>query len=286
MVAILATVNEADNVQLVRAEGGVLPVFPMNVTAVGVVSVGATAPITSSGGAAPVIGITPATDLAPGSISAADKTKLDGITAGAAVASVGGTAPIVSSGGTTPALSITAATDVAAGSMSAADKTKLDGLSSAGATPLFVNLGAVDNVTGASGLFDLAGWSFTPQSSGLCEFLVQWQFTVQLVDAPQLQVLIGAGGTVGGGTVTNGIHLAAGSALTFVGVTFSALIGLASADAAVAAPTLFQGSASTSGLIQLTPGTAAQFRARVSEPLAGRNYTGMTVNVFIRELGN
>src|SRR5208337_1393760 len=105
MVAILATVNEADNVTLVRAEGGVLPVFPIPITAAGVVSVGATAPITSTGGPAPVIGITAATDLAAGSMSAADKTKLDGITAGAAVASVSGTAPIVSSGGTTPAIS-------------------------------------------------------------------------------------------------------------------------------------------------------------------------------------
>jgi hypothetical protein len=97
MVAILATVNEADNVQLVRAEGGVLPVFPMNVTAVGVVSVGATAPITSTGGATPVIGIAPATDLAAGSLSAADKTKLDGLSP-TPVDSVTVSAPITNTG--------------------------------------------------------------------------------------------------------------------------------------------------------------------------------------------
>jgi hypothetical protein len=79
MVAILATVNEADNVTLVRAEGGVLPVFPLPITAAGVVSVGAAAPITSTGGPTPVIGITPATELAAGSMSAADKTKLDNL---------------------------------------------------------------------------------------------------------------------------------------------------------------------------------------------------------------
>lgn len=67
-----------------------------------------------------------ATDSTAGFLSAADKTKLDGITGGAAVASVSGSAPIVSSGGTTPAISINAATDSTAGSMSAADKTKLD----------------------------------------------------------------------------------------------------------------------------------------------------------------
>ena len=58
----------------------------------------------------------------------AERIKLAGITAGAAVASVTGTAPIVSSGGTTPAISITAATTSAAGSMSATDKAKLDGI--------------------------------------------------------------------------------------------------------------------------------------------------------------
>ncbi len=64
-----------------------------------------------------------------GLMSGADKTKLDGITAGAAVASVSGTAPIVSSGGTTPAISISAASAAAAGSMSGDDKLKLDMLS-------------------------------------------------------------------------------------------------------------------------------------------------------------
>jgi hypothetical protein len=65
---------------------------------------------------------------AAGFMSGADKSKLDGITAGAAIASVSGTAPIVSSGGTTPAVSITAASGVSAGSMSAANFTKLAGI--------------------------------------------------------------------------------------------------------------------------------------------------------------
>jgi len=97
MVAILATVNEADNVNLVRSEGGVLPVFPMPITAAGVVSVGATAPITSTGGPAPVIGITPATELAAGSMSAADKTKLDNLSP-SEVQSVAVVAPITLAG--------------------------------------------------------------------------------------------------------------------------------------------------------------------------------------------
>jgi hypothetical protein len=63
-----------------------------------VTAVTGTAPIVSSGGATPAISITPATDVAAGSLSAADKTKLDGITPGAAVAAVTGTAPIVITG--------------------------------------------------------------------------------------------------------------------------------------------------------------------------------------------
>lgn len=49
--------------------------------AVGVTSVSGTAPIASSGGATPAISIAPATPSDPGSMSAADKTKLDGLSA-------------------------------------------------------------------------------------------------------------------------------------------------------------------------------------------------------------
>lgn len=49
----------------------------------GVSSVSGTAPITSTGGATPAIGITAATSGAAGSMSAADKAKLDGVEAGA-----------------------------------------------------------------------------------------------------------------------------------------------------------------------------------------------------------
>lgn len=89
-----------------------------------------TGPITNSGtGAIPNIGISAATTSAAGSMSAADKTKLDGITAGAAVSAVGAATPIQTSGGTNPTISILAASGSNAGSMSAADKTKLDAAS-------------------------------------------------------------------------------------------------------------------------------------------------------------
>ena len=54
----------------------------------GVTAVTGTAPITSSGGATPDIGISAATVSAAGSMSAADKAKLDGIAAGAQVGTV------------------------------------------------------------------------------------------------------------------------------------------------------------------------------------------------------
>lgn len=82
-------------------------------------------------------------------LTSAERTKLAGITAGAAVAAVTGTAPIVSSGGTSPAISITAATTSAAGSMSASDKSKLDGIA-AGAEVNTVT--SVNSQTGAVSL--------------------------------------------------------------------------------------------------------------------------------------
>jgi hypothetical protein len=66
--------------------------------------------------------------VSDGFMTAAMATKLDGITAGAAVASVSGNAPISSSGGTTPAISISAASAIAAGSMSADHYSRVAGL--------------------------------------------------------------------------------------------------------------------------------------------------------------
>ena len=97
-----------------------------------------------------------ATTSVAGFMSAADKTKLDGIAAGATantgtVTGVTGTAPIVSSGGTAPAISISAATTIAAGSMSAADKSKLDGIA-AGA-----QVNTVTSVNGQTGAVTVTG---------------------------------------------------------------------------------------------------------------------------------
>ncbi len=80
---VLAIVDVAANttkkIQVGNLPGG---------TGGGVTAVTGTAPITSSGGATPDIGITAATTSAAGSMSAADKTKLDGIAPGAQVGTV------------------------------------------------------------------------------------------------------------------------------------------------------------------------------------------------------
>lgn len=115
-----------------------------------VTAVTGVAPIASSGGTTPAISIAiaaplevtagdltviPAADGVTGSMSGADKTKLDGITAGAGVVAVTVTAPIENTGTTAnPNIAIVAAADGVTGSMSGSDKTKLDGIT-AGATP-------------------------------------------------------------------------------------------------------------------------------------------------------
>lgn len=109
-----------------------------------VLTVSASAPITSTGGVNPVIGITPATSLAPGSMSAADKAKLDAMS----IDDVAVSAPITSTGGTTPTIGIDNATDSTDGAMSAADKTKLDGITAGAAV---ASVGATAPITSTGG---------------------------------------------------------------------------------------------------------------------------------------
>lgn len=118
-------------------------------------SVTGAAPIVSSGGLTPAISISAATTGAAGSMSAADKTKLDGIAAGAQVnvatdltlgTITATTIPINSSTGTD--VTLPAATTSLAGLQSAADKTKLDGVPNfAGLLPTVTELNYVDGVT-------------------------------------------------------------------------------------------------------------------------------------------
>jgi len=99
-------------------------------------SVTGATPIVSSGGATPAISITASTTSAAGSMSAADKIKIDatsGTNTGdnAGVTAVTGTTPVVSSGGTTPAISMAAATASVSGYATSTQITKLDGIATA-----------------------------------------------------------------------------------------------------------------------------------------------------------
>jgi hypothetical protein len=120
-----------------------------------VTNVSGTAPIqVVNGTTTPSVSISAATTAAAGSMSAADKLKLDGIASGATantgtVTNVTGVAPIqVATGTSTPSVSISNATVSAAGAMSAADKTKLDGI----ATGATANTGTVTSVATGTGL--------------------------------------------------------------------------------------------------------------------------------------
>mgnify|MGYP003999902691 CR=1 FL=1 len=96
----------------------------------GVTSVTGSAPIVSSGGNTPAISISAATTSAAGSLSAADKVKINALT-GSEVTSVTGTAPVVSSGGATPAISMAAATASVNGYATSTQITKLNGIATA-----------------------------------------------------------------------------------------------------------------------------------------------------------
>jgi hypothetical protein len=113
----------------------------------GVNSVSGTAPIVSSGGSTPVLSILAATTSAPGSMSATDKSKLDGIAAGAQVnvptnlgiTGTGDARSITSSTGTN--VTIPVATSSTAGLMATADKSKLDGIAAGAQVNVATNLG-------------------------------------------------------------------------------------------------------------------------------------------------
>jgi len=110
-------------------------------------TISTTAPLTGGGdlSANRTLGISAATTMAAGSMSAADKTKLDGITSGAAVASVGAAAPITTTGGTSPTIGIDPADGMSAGSMSSAHYTLVNGATDANTASTLVKRDASGN---------------------------------------------------------------------------------------------------------------------------------------------
>lgn len=143
--------NTAPTQYAVKEYTGSRYVTDVAVESSGPLSVTGTAAANGSGiwSYAKTLSIAAATTTARGTMSSADKTKLDGISAGAAVSSVSGSAPIsVANGTSTPAISISAATTSAAGTMSSADKTKLDGIATgASVTSVGLSLPGIFTVT-------------------------------------------------------------------------------------------------------------------------------------------
>ncbi len=112
-----------------------------------------TAPLAGGGNlsADRTLSITAATTIAAGSMSAADKLKLDGLPSSAVPTTrlINVTAPITGGGDLSAdrTIGISAATTIASGSMSASDKTKLDGIATGAAA---VTSSAPANVTKAA----------------------------------------------------------------------------------------------------------------------------------------
>lgn len=105
----------------------------------GIMGIGVTAPITSTGTDAPTIGISPATTISPGSFAATDKAKLDtypdnystvvsAINAKGTVTNITSPTPAISISNptSTPAISIADATTSQSGLLSASDKVKIN----------------------------------------------------------------------------------------------------------------------------------------------------------------
>jgi hypothetical protein len=160
-----------------------------------VTGVTGTAPIVSSGGTAPAISISAATQSAAGSMSSADKTKLDGIAAGAQVNVATNLAqgtrtttqvPVTSSTGTTATLD--SATTSLAGVMSSADKTKLNGI----ATGATANTGTVTSVS--------AGTQISGMAMTITNGTTTPSIATSISNAANFRTAIGAG--TGNGTVT------------------------------------------------------------------------------------
>jgi hypothetical protein len=136
------------------------------ITTTGTISVTANAPIVAN---ASGVHITAATTGAAGSMSSADKTKLDGIATGAQVGTVTNVAtgnglsggPITGSGtisvsanapivANASGVHITAANSTSAGSMSSTDKTKLDGIANGAQVGTVTSVGSGNGLTGGT----------------------------------------------------------------------------------------------------------------------------------------
>lgn len=211
-----------------------------------VTSVTASAPVVITGTptTVPNVTITASTTAAAGSMSAADKLKLDGVGTGATVTGVTGTAPIASSGGAAPAISIAAATTAAAGSMSAADKLKLDGVGT-GAT-----------VTGVTGTLPISSSGGAAPAISIAASSGSAAGSMSAADFTKLSG-IGTGATVTGVTGTAPI-VSSGGAAPAISVTtgFAASTVAAGDDARIVSLPLYVSAQYTANTSTATTTTA------------------------------
>ena len=141
--------QKIDNTDAVQSVNGYTGAVVLTYTDVGaqvagtyVTSVGATAPVASSGGTTPTISMPAATASVNGYLTSTDWTTFNSKqAAGTYVNSVSATAPITSSGGTTPNLAMPAATTSVSGYLTSTDWTTFNNKGS----------GSVTSVSGSGG---------------------------------------------------------------------------------------------------------------------------------------
>jgi len=162
-----------------------------------VTSVTATAPITSTGGATPDIGITSATPIAAGSMSSSDYTKLSGIATGAqpgTVTSVAATAPLtVVASPTAPSVQISKADTTTDGYLDSTDwntfNSKGDGVvttlttTGSGAATL---VGDTLNIPTPTGTGDMLASTYDP--TGVAADVYDYSNQIGLTQMPSAQI--------------------------------------------------------------------------------------------------
>ena len=214
----------------------------------GVTTVTGTTPIVSSGGNTPAISISAATTSAAGSLSAADKVKINALT-GSEVTSVTGTAPVVSSGGATPAISMAAATASVNGYATSTQITKLNGIATAATangtvtgsgTTSGSNTGdnaGVTSVAGSSPVVSSGGNTPSISMAAATASVNGYATSVQITKLDGIATAATANGTVTGSGTTSGSNTGDQTNISGTAAGLSVTLAVASGGTGVTAST-------------------------------------------------